>query len=146
MLEELAAHLRGLESSTRLAALAVLRDGRTAAEAAAELRLPESIVAARVVRVLRRVGRLGDGGPEDVAVGIALFAGRRSPRDTVQARAVGHFYDRLRQTSRRQWRRAGLGERHLPHDVSPSIAAPPSAPIPAVDPAPAMRVLETILP
>jgi O-antigen/teichoic acid export membrane protein len=143
MLDELAAHLHGLESSTRLAALAILRDGRTVAEVAAELRLSESIVAARVVRLLRRVGRLGDGGPEDVAVGIALFGGRRSRRETVQARAVGHFYDRLRQASRRQWRRAGLGERHFPGSVALSIAAPPSAPVPALDSTPAMRVLET---
>ncbi len=111
-LEELAAHLHELESSTRLAAIAILRDGRTAAEVGAQLRIPESVVAARVVRLLRRIGHLGSGGPEDVSVGIALFGERRpGARDTVQARAVGHYYDHLRQAPRRRWRRAGLGER-----------------------------------
>jgi O-antigen/teichoic acid export membrane protein len=110
--EALAEHLHELESSTRLAAIAILRDGRTAAEVGAQLHLPESVVAARVVRLLRRIGHLGSGGPEDVAVGLALFGEPRpGRRDTVQTRAVGHFYDHLRHAPRRRWRRAGLGER-----------------------------------
>jgi O-antigen/teichoic acid export membrane protein len=142
MLDELAARLRGIESSTRMAALAVLRDGRTAAEAAAQLALSESIVATRVVRLLRGIGRLGDGGPEDVAVGVTLFGGRRVRRDTVQARAVGHFYDRLRQASPRQWRRAGLGERHIPSSLALPIAPP--APLATGESTPAVPVLETV--
>jgi O-antigen/teichoic acid export membrane protein len=107
-LRELAGLLEEVQPSTRRAALAILRDGRSAADAAAELVLPESVVAARVVRVLRRVGRLGDGGPEDVAVGLALFGAQVKPRETVQMRAVGHFYDRMRGARRRHWWRAGL--------------------------------------
>jgi O-antigen/teichoic acid export membrane protein len=147
VLEELAVHVRKLEFSTRLAAVAILRDGRTAADVGAELRLPESVVAARVVRLLRRIGQLGNGGPEDVAVGIALFAKRRSSRDTVQTRAVGHIYDQLRQAPRRRWRRVGLGERHVPGRL-PTIDLPrPDLTTPAVHrdaPPPAVRVLETV--
>jgi O-antigen/teichoic acid export membrane protein len=135
VLEELARHVRELELSTRLAAIAILRDGRTAADVAAELRLPESVVAARVVRLLRRIGRLGNGGPEDVAVGIALFAKRSSSRDTVRARAVGHVYDQLRQAPPRRWRRVGLGERQVPGRL-PVVALPVSDLTSAVDPAP----------
>jgi O-antigen/teichoic acid export membrane protein len=112
-LRELAALLQGLDSSTRLAAISILRDGRTAAEAARDQNMSESVVAARVVRLLRQIGRLGNGGPEDVAVGRTLFGQQPSVRDTVQARAVGHFYDRLRRAPRRHWRRAGLAEKRL---------------------------------
>jgi O-antigen/teichoic acid export membrane protein len=139
-LNELAAHLHGLESSTRLAAIAILRDGRTAAEVGAELRLPESVVAARVVRLLRRVGRLGSGGPEDASVGITLFGtGKPSNRDTVQARAVGHFYDRLRQAPRRRWRRAGLGERHVPVSLAAIGLSMPALGLSLPDAAPAIH-------
>lgn len=155
VLEELAVHVRELESSTRLAAIAILRDGRTPTAVAAELGLPASVVAARVVRLLRRSGQLGNGGPEDVAVGLALFA-KRSNRDTVQARAVGHIYDQLRQAPRRRWRSVGLGERHAPGRL-PVVALPPSpsatnqlsaptAPQPAthLDLAPSVGVLERV--
>jgi O-antigen/teichoic acid export membrane protein len=109
---ELAAALRWLDPSMRAAALAILRDGHPLAEVSGQLGMSESVVAARVVRVLRRVGKLGNGGPEDVAVGKVLFgaqagargSARANARDTVQARAVGHFYDRLRGAPRRYWR------------------------------------------
>jgi O-antigen/teichoic acid export membrane protein len=117
-LGELARQLQGLESSTRHAAIAILRDGRTVNEVSRELGMPESVIAVRVVRVVRRVGKLGEGRPEDVAVGKTLFGERPGARDTVQARAVGHFYDRLRRAPRRHWRRAGLAERRLPALVS----------------------------
>jgi O-antigen/teichoic acid export membrane protein len=125
-LSELATLLQGLDSSTRLAAISILRDGRTSTEAAREAGMPESVVAARVVRLLRQVGRLGNGGPEDVAVGRALFGDRPGRRETVQARAVGHFYDRLRRTPPRRWRGAGLGERRRLRARVPSIGLPPA--------------------
>jgi O-antigen/teichoic acid export membrane protein len=146
ILSELAIHLRTVEPSTRTAAIAILRDGRTPAEVAAQLRLPESVVAARVVRVLRRIGHLGNGGPQDVAVGMALFAKRPARRDTVQMRAVGHVYDWLRQASRRRWRRAGLGAQHVP-TILATAGDPPlpeQAPTVQREPASAVALLETV--
>jgi len=154
-LSELATLLRGLDSSTCLAALAILRDGRTAAEAARDAGMPESFVAARVVRLVRQVGRLGNGGPEDVAVGRVLFGDRPGRRETVQARAVGHFYDRLSRMPPRRWRHAGLAERGRLHGRAPSVgfpllssvplslSQPSQTQVPQRDAVPALSLLET---
>jgi O-antigen/teichoic acid export membrane protein len=130
-LQELAELLRQLEPSTRGAALAILRDGRPLAQVSRELQMPASVLAVRVVRVLRRLGTLGDGGPEDAAVGEALFGAPAGARTTVQMRAVGHYYDRLRRARRRHWRHAGLAERRLLGELSLPTAGAPSPALPS---------------
>jgi O-antigen/teichoic acid export membrane protein len=104
-LKELIEILSKLPESDRRAALMILRDGRTAAEAAQENGMPEQLAAARVVRVLRAAGNLGKGTPDDAAIGIAVF-GLPSALIPPNARAVALVFDQVRGFSRRQWQRA----------------------------------------
>jgi O-antigen/teichoic acid export membrane protein len=109
-LSALTEHLADLPAAHRRAALAVLRDGRTPAQAAAETGISEHLTAARVVRVLRVVGGLGKGGPNDAHIGMTLFgpptAGARPP----EARSVALIYNQVRAYRRWRWRRSGMGE------------------------------------
>jgi O-antigen/teichoic acid export membrane protein len=105
-LSALAEHLADLPASHRRAALAILRDGRTPAQAAAETGVSEHLAAARTVRVLRRVGGLGTGGPSDASIGMALFNSPPSATRPPEARATALVYDRVRGFSRLRWRRA----------------------------------------
>jgi O-antigen/teichoic acid export membrane protein len=107
-LEALAQHLTGLPESHRRAAVIALRDGLTPAQVAAETGLSEQIVAARVVRVLRGVGQLGRGGPQDAAIGMTLLGSSPSAHRPPEARAVAHTYDQVRRHSRLRWRQAGI--------------------------------------
>jgi O-antigen/teichoic acid export membrane protein len=103
-IDELTDALESLPEATRRAAIAVLRDGQTPAQAGTQTGLAEPIVAARVVRILRRVGHLERGGPHDVAIGLALF-GRQGDAHHADAHAIGALHDAIRGTSRRSWRR-----------------------------------------
>jgi len=111
-LSTLAEHLAGLPASDRRAALAILRDGRTPAQAAAETGLSEHLAAARVIRVLRRVGGLGAGGPHDATIGMSLLGSGAAERRSPEARAVALVYDQVRAHTPRRWRRTGISE-HL---------------------------------
>jgi O-antigen/teichoic acid export membrane protein len=108
-LKELVEHLAGLPEPDRRAALIALRDGLTPAQVAAQTGLPEPLVAARVVRVLRSAAHLGRGGPHDVAIGLALLGTHPSVRRPVEARGVALVYDHIRRHPRWRWRRAGVG-------------------------------------
>jgi O-antigen/teichoic acid export membrane protein len=104
-LGSLKGHLASLPLAQRHAAIAILRDGRTPAQVAAETGMHEHLVAARVVRVLRCVGRLDRGGPDDAAIGMALFGGGSPQVGAVDSQALRLTYDRVRRHSHRQWRR-----------------------------------------
>lgn len=106
----LAEHLADLPASHRRAALAILRDGRTPAQAAAETGVSEHLAAARTVRVLRSVGGLGTGGPNDASIGMALFNSPPSAACPPEARATALVYDRVRGYPRWRWRRSGVSE------------------------------------
>jgi O-antigen/teichoic acid export membrane protein len=108
-LKELVEHLAGLPEPDRRAALIALRDGLTPAQVAAQTGLPEPLVAARVVRVLRSAAHLGRGGPHDVKIGLALLGTHPSARRPVEARGVALVYDHVRRHPRWRWRRAGVG-------------------------------------
>jgi hypothetical protein len=108
-LQELLAHLEGLPESDRRAAVIALRDGLTSAQIAAQTGLPEQLVAARVVRILRNVAHLGQGGPHDVAIGLAVLGSQPGANRPAEARGVGHIYDQVRRHPRRRWRGTGLG-------------------------------------
>jgi O-antigen/teichoic acid export membrane protein len=108
-LKELVEHIAGLPEPDRRAALIALRDGLTPAQVAAQTGLPEPLVAARVVRVLRSAAHLGRGGPHDVAIGLALLGTHPSARRPVEARGVALVYDHVRRHARWRWRRAGVG-------------------------------------
>ena len=108
-LGELVEHLAGLPERERRAAVIALRDGLTPAQVAAQTGLPEELVAARIVRVLRSVAHLGRGGPHDAAIGLALLGAAPSASRPVEARGVGLVYDQVRRRPRWQWRRAGAG-------------------------------------
>jgi hypothetical protein len=108
-LKELVEHLAGLPEPDRRAALIALRDGLTPAQVAAQTGLSEQLVAARVVRVLRNVAHLGRGGPNDVAIGLALLGTPPSARRPVEARGVALVFDHVRRHPRWRWRRAGAG-------------------------------------
>jgi hypothetical protein len=108
-LKELVEHLAGLPEPDRRAALIALRDGLTPAQVAAQTGLSEQLVAARVVRVLRNVAHLGRGGPNDVAIGLALLGTSPSARRPVEARGVALVFDHVRRHPRWRWRRAGAG-------------------------------------
>lgn len=108
-LPELLAYLARLPESDRRAAVIALRDGLTPAQIAAQTGLPEQLVAARVVRILRNVAQLGRGGPHDVAIGLVVLGSQPGANRPVEARGVGHFYDQVRRQPRRRWRRAELG-------------------------------------
>lgn len=116
-LRDLTLRLSALPESHRQAALMVLRDGCTAADAAARSGLSEPLAAVRVVRLLRAAGHLGRGGPEDARIGIALFEPLGEPLPS-EARAVALVYRQVRRFSPRQWRRA-LGTMHS-HRLSPN--------------------------
>jgi hypothetical protein len=82
-------------------------------------------------------------------VGIALFAQPAGNRDTVQARAVGHFYDRLLKAPRRRWRAAGLGERQISRQrptktIAQTLSPPEQTPAHHRGAKPAMGLLETV--
>jgi O-antigen/teichoic acid export membrane protein len=109
-LSALAEHLADLPASHRRAALAILRDGRTPAQAAAETGMSEHLTAARVVRVLRRVGGLGTGGPNDAAIGMSLLGSPPGARRPPETRAVALVYDQVRGYTRWRWRRTGVSE------------------------------------
>jgi O-antigen/teichoic acid export membrane protein len=100
---ELAGVLESLPEATRRAAIAVLRDGQTPTQAGAQTGLAEPIVAARVVRILRQVGRLERGGPHDATIGMALF-GQRQDAHHGDAHTIGELYDAIRRISPRRWR------------------------------------------
>jgi O-antigen/teichoic acid export membrane protein/DNA-directed RNA polymerase specialized sigma24 family protein len=119
-LGELVERLSRLPEPDREAALMILRDGRTAAEAAQESGIAEPLVAARVVRALRAVGNLDRGGPDDAAMGIALFS---SPGATLppNARAVELVFDQVRGFSRRQWRQALPPEQSRRRSLVPNM-------------------------
>ncbi|HTD58910.1 MAG TPA: oligosaccharide flippase family protein, partial [Solirubrobacteraceae bacterium] len=104
-LKDLTRRLFTLPESHRQAALMVLRDGCSAADAAERSGLSEPLAAARVVRLLRAAGHLGRGGPEDARIGIALFDPRGGPLPS-DARAVALVYRQVRRFSPRQWRQA----------------------------------------
>jgi O-antigen/teichoic acid export membrane protein len=108
MLPDLARHLAGLPAAQRRAAIAILRDGHTASQAAAATGVSEPLVAARVVRTLRGLDHLGAGSPRDAAIGMSLFGAPPESRPP-EARAVALTYDRIRHYPRRSWRRAGIG-------------------------------------
>jgi O-antigen/teichoic acid export membrane protein len=72
-LKTLTAHLADLPEPHRRAAVAILRDNRAPAQAAAEAGVPEHLLAARIVRTLRKAGHLGRGGPQDAAIGMSLL-------------------------------------------------------------------------
>ncbi len=122
-IEGFAAILRELPTADRRVAIAILRDGQTLSEAGAGSGLSTELLAARVVRVLRGVGNLGPGGPQDAAVGMALFgvhpevssrtkaAGVRRHAQPIKldvgdAHAIADVYDEVRKLPRRAWRRA----------------------------------------
>jgi hypothetical protein len=104
-LKDLTRHLYELPEPDRQAALMILRDGCTTAQAARLSGVSEQLAAARVVRLLRAAGHLGRGGPEDASVGIALFNSPTEPLPP-QARAVALVYRQIRRFSPRQWRHA----------------------------------------
>ncbi len=107
--KELVEHLACLPERERRATVIALRDGLTPAEVAAQTGLPEELVAARIVRVLRKVAHLGRGGPHDAAIGLALLGAPPDASRPVEARGVAIVYDQLRRQPRWQWRRAGVG-------------------------------------
>jgi hypothetical protein len=121
-LRALAEHLTHLPAPHRRTALTILRDGRTPAQAAAETGVSEHLAAARAVRVLRRVGGLGPGGPNDAYIGMSLLGSPAGGRRPPEARAVATVYDQVRGHTRRRWRRALPAEE--PDD---SGATPPDA-------------------
>ena len=109
-LKTLTKHLAGLPEPHRRAALAVLRDGHTPAQAAAEAGVPEHLLAARIVRTLRKAGHLGRGGPQDAAIGMALLGSPRGASRPPEARAVALVYDQVRAHTPRRWRQTGVTE------------------------------------
>lgn len=129
-LEGLAGILQALPASTRTAAIAILRDGLPLEQASARVEEPTALVAARVVRVLRALGQLGAGGPEDATVGLALLAGsstgtvagheaRAIALDTDDARTLAVVYHNVRKLPRRAWRRVAV-----PQELAHESAAP----------------------
>jgi len=102
--ERIRAVLADMPPASRRAAIAVLRDGRAAVHAAGDAGLAPELIAARVVRLLRRIGDLGRGEPFDAQLGLALLGPAPAPRATDDARAIGMVYDRLRAMRKRQWR------------------------------------------
>jgi O-antigen/teichoic acid export membrane protein len=108
-LRELVEHLAHLPEHERRAATIALRDGLTPTQVAAQTGLPEQLVAARVVRVLRSVAHLGRGGPHDAAIGLALLGSPPGVSRPVEARGVAIVYDQIRQHPHWRWRRAGAG-------------------------------------
>jgi len=109
-LKDLTRHLASLPEPDRRAAVAVLRDGRTPAQAAAEVGVSEQLAAARIVRLLRRAGHLGRGGPDDAAIGMSLLGSHPAERRPPEARAVALVYDQVRAFTPRRWRRTGVSE------------------------------------
>jgi O-antigen/teichoic acid export membrane protein len=100
-------HLAGLPEPDRRAAVIALRDGLTSAQVAAETGLSEQLVAARVIRVLRSVAQLGQGGPHDAAIGMRLLGTSPGAHRPAETRGVAHVYDHVRRHPRWRWRRAG---------------------------------------
>ena len=109
-LKTLTKHLAGLPEPHRRAAVAVLRDGHTTAQAAAAAGIPEHLLAARIVRTLRKVGHLGRGGPQDAAIGMALLGSSPGEHRPPEARAVALVYDHARTYTRWHWHRTGVSE------------------------------------
>ncbi len=105
--ERIRAVLGDMPPASRRAAIAVLRDGRAAVEAASHVGVASELVAARVVRMLRDVGGLGRGQPFDGQLGLALLgpaAAPAAPRTGDDAHAIGMVYDRVRRMRKRHWR------------------------------------------
>jgi O-antigen/teichoic acid export membrane protein len=109
-LKALVAHLAALPETDRRATVIAMRDGLTAAQVADATGLTESLAAARVVRALRGAAHLGQGGPHDAAIGIALLGSPPNARRPVEARAVALVYDQVRRHPRWRWRRTALGD------------------------------------
>jgi O-antigen/teichoic acid export membrane protein len=135
-LKAVAEHLAGLPPIQRRAAVALLRDGRTPQQVAAETGIPGQLVAARAVRVLRRVGGLGGGGPRDATIGMALFGSPSAEPRPPDSRAVALVYDRVRRYPRWRWRRALPADLEGIEDIGSSAArelpgADRSRPMPA---------------
>lgn len=102
--ERVRAALSELAPATRRAAIEALRDGHSILEAAGADSVAPSLLAARLVRLLRHIGELGRGEPYDAKLGLAMLGPTPAPRASDDERAVGIVYDRLRGLRKSQWR------------------------------------------